>query len=221
MLMTSFPTRFATSFVVAALAGFVAPSACGDTIVTYQDVGSDLQFRWSGSLAFNTGSADSTIANTRIRTGTQEFNGEQSFFGMNTAWTQNGPYTYTRSPGPNTDYIFSGNPNFNFPGSAAFGDAFGFRLNNATQANVFAPVNYTSRSDISGGMTIAGQSVSSTGITDASFTLSSGDTKQLSSCSRAVFHVACLHRASQRSGHALAMSQGHFDAQEVSVGRSV
>jgi hypothetical protein len=176
MLMTSFPTRFATSFVVAALAGFVAPSACGDTIVTYQDVGSDLQFRWSGSLAFNTGSADSTIANTRIRTGTQEFNGEQSFFGMNTAWTQNGPYTYTRSPGPNTDYIFSGNPNFNFPGSAAFGDAFGFRLNNATQANVFAPVNYTSRSDISGGMTIAGQSVSSTGITDASFLLSSGDT---------------------------------------------
>ena len=176
--MTSFPNRFATSFVVAvaALAGFVTPSACGDIIVTYQDVGSDLQFSWSGSLGFNNAGSSSTTATLGIRAGTGLSNGEQAVFGMNADWKQSGVFTYTRSPGPNTDYIFSGNPNFNFAGSAGFGDVFGFRLNNTTQANVFTPVNYTSGSDISGGMTIAGQSVSSTGITDASFSLSSGDT---------------------------------------------
>jgi hypothetical protein len=97
MLMKSFPTRFATSFVVAvaALAGFVTPSACGDIIVTYQDVGSDLQFRWSGSLGFNNSGSTSTFANLRIRTGTQEPVGEQAFLGMNTDWKQSGVFTYT------------------------------------------------------------------------------------------------------------------------------
>jgi len=48
---------------VAALAGVVAPSAHGDILVGYQDVGSDLRFDWSGSLNLaGPGSFGSTLA---------------------------------------------------------------------------------------------------------------------------------------------------------------
>jgi hypothetical protein len=176
MLMTSFPTRVVTSFfvAVAALAGAVAPSARGDIIVSYQDVGSDLQFSWSGDLNLaGPGSFGSTLA--RIGAGASiPSSAYQYFYGFSGSYGQSLTNSFTRTPGPNTEWIFGNAANFisSTTGSSITGDTFGmsFLTSNDT-LTIFLPANYVAGTAISGTMTIPNQSVSSTGLSPASFKL--------------------------------------------------
>jgi len=177
--MRSFPTRFPTAvFVaVAALAGVVAPSAHGDILVGYQDVGSDLRFDWSGSLNLaGPGSFGSTLA--RIGAGASiPSSAYQYFYGFSGSYGQSLTNSFTRTPGPNTEWIFGNAADFvsSTTGSSITGDTFGmsFLTSNDT-VTIFLPANYVAGTNISGTMTIPNQSVSSTGLSDASFTLGGG-----------------------------------------------
>jgi hypothetical protein len=180
MLMSSFPTRLTTAVVVAlaSFAGFVAPSARGDITVNYQDVGSDLQFSWSGSLDLNgSGSFASTLA--RIGAGASiPSSAYQYFYGFSGSYGQSLNNSFTRSPAPNTEWIFGNTANFvsSTAGTSIAGDTFGMSfLTSNNTLTVFLPPNYVSGTNISGTMTIPGQSVSSTGLSPASFTLGGGD----------------------------------------------
>jgi hypothetical protein len=177
--MRSVSTRFASAFfvAVAALAGFVAPSARGDIVEGYQDVGSDLQFDWSGSLNLaGPGSFSSTLA--RIGAGASiPSSAYQYFYGFSGAYGQSLTNSFTRTPGPNTEWIFGNAADFvsSTTGSSITGDTFGmsFLTSNDT-LTIFLPANYVAGTAISGTMTIPNQSVSSTGISPASFTLGGG-----------------------------------------------
>jgi hypothetical protein len=179
MLMRSFSTRFATAFfvAVAALAGFVAPSARGDITVTYQDVGSDLQFNWSGSLNLaGPDSFGSTLA--RIGAGASiPSSAYQYFYGFSGTYGQSLGNSFTRTPGPNTEWLFGNAANFisSTTGASISGDTFGMSfLTSNNTATIFLPANYVSGTNISGTMTVPGQSVSSTGLSPASFSLNAG-----------------------------------------------
>jgi hypothetical protein len=180
MLVSSFPTRFATAFVVAVatLAGFVAPSARGDIIVSYQDVGSDLQFSWSGSLDLSGGGSFSSTLALIAAGASSGTSTHQYIYGFSGSYSTHIGNSFTRSPAPNTEWLFGNAADFisSTTGASILGDTFGMSfLTSNNTATIFLPANYVSGTAISGSMTIPNQSVSSTGLSPASFTLGGGD----------------------------------------------
>jgi hypothetical protein len=173
MLVRSFSTRFASAFLaaVAALAGFVAPSARGDIIVSYQDVGTDLQFSWSGSLPFAaTGTLVTNVNNAQI--GSQATGTTQSLYAFNGNYrSQN--MNSTRTPISGTG-IFANLFSTKF--GTRTGDTFGlsFPTSQAGNTSVFLPGDYTANDPISGTLTIPNFSVDDAGLSDWSFALGAG-----------------------------------------------